>query len=86
MTPDPHALLDAFYATFTTPAGQTVLRHLRDTILYRPSYAPDPYQTAYHEGERGLVLSIVGTIRQAIALNAGQDPFAPLAILDDEEE
>lgn len=46
---------------FSLPQGQTVLRHLIKTYhVLKPSFVPgDPNGTAYQEGQRSVVLSIM---------------------------
>lgn len=54
---------------FETPQGQRVLAHLAKTsFVFDPTFVQgDPYQTALHEGQRRVVLSIMKFIHMDIA-------------------
>ena len=46
---------------FETPQGQRVLQHLAEqNFVFKPTFVGgDPHQTALHEGQRRVVLSIM---------------------------
>lgn len=53
-------LNDAYKAVFNTPDGDLVLKHLMKTFhVYRPSFSSDANVTAFKEGQRHVVLSIL---------------------------
>ena len=46
--------------TFTSKSGKNVLHDLMDAHqMLRPSFDPDPYRTAFREGERSVLLRIL---------------------------
>lgn len=50
----------AYHAVFDSPSGEQVLRHLVGISVTTTSHVPgDPYMTAFNEGRRHLVLSIL---------------------------
>lgn len=50
----------AYHAVFDSPAGEQVLRHLVGISVTTASHVPgDPFTTAFNEGRRHLVLSIL---------------------------
>ncbi len=50
----------AYHTVFDTPSGEEVLRHLVGISVTTLSHVPgDPYTTAFNEGRRHLVLSIL---------------------------
>ncbi len=55
-----------YIATFTSPQGQEVLKHLiRSCHVTKPTFTPgDPYQTAFKEGQRHVILSILSQINK----------------------
>lgn len=60
--------LDKAYAeTFTTGWGDQVLTDLQDTFhVYSPMFSIDPYALAFREGQRSVVLEIMGAIERGI--------------------
>jgi len=52
--------------TFSTGPGQVVLKDLRRQYCDTSSYTPgDPYETAFREGQRSVVLGILSELRQS---------------------
>jgi hypothetical protein len=51
-----------FNEVFKTPAGQRAFAALEAAYLNRQSYTGDPYETAFREGQRSVVLKIVESI------------------------
>lgn len=60
------ALHDAYRSVFDGPKGRIVLRHLckQANVLTSSFVAGDPHQTAFNEGERRIVLSILRFINR----------------------
>lgn len=58
---------ESYQNVFNTPDGERVLRHLMKVGgITKPSYvAGDPYTTAFNEGRRHLVLSILKFIHKS---------------------
>ena len=53
-------LNDAYKATFTSPDGDLVLKHLMKAFnVYKPTFTTDPATTAFREGQRHVVLSLL---------------------------
>lgn len=54
-------IAQAYRDVFSTPSGQLVLQHLAEhNFVMAPTFVGgDPYQTALHEGQRRVVLSIM---------------------------
>jgi hypothetical protein len=53
-------LNDAYRATFHTPDGDLVLRHLMKSFhVYRPTFSSNAAEAAFKEGQRHVVLSIL---------------------------
>jgi hypothetical protein len=52
---------EAYKSVFTTPEGEIVLAHLcKVNFVFTTTFVKgDPYQTALHEGQRRLTLSIL---------------------------
>lgn len=55
-----------YIATFESTSGRKVLQHLCQVgYVVKPSFvAGDPYTTAYNEGQRALVLSILRQVNK----------------------
>ena len=57
--------LENFYRiTFATNEGQEVLADLESAYYHRISYGKDPYETAYKEGQRSVILRINNLIKE----------------------
>lgn len=60
-------LTAAYQSTFSSVSGQEVLRHLVSISVTVPSHVPgDPYTTAFNEGRRHLVLSILRQLNRDV--------------------
>lgn len=60
-------LTAAYQSTFSTASGQEVLRHLVSVSVLTPSHVPgDPFTTAFNEGRRHLVLSILRQLNRDV--------------------
>lgn len=69
----------AYQRLFKTEDGQIVLKDLmRSCHFDQPSFDPDPYRTAFNEGERHLLLRILKTINS--------DPEQLLQLIKDNQE
>lgn len=51
-------LESALHACLSSASGETVRAHLQSAIE-SPSFDPDPYQTAFKEGQRALALKLL---------------------------
>jgi len=59
-------LAKIYAAGFNGPIGGAVLEDLRRRYFNRPSYVKgDPYETAYREGQRSVLISIFNLIAAA---------------------
>ena len=45
--------------TFDTPEGMKVIADLKTAYYKRGSYSKDPYETAYREGQRSVLIRIL---------------------------
>jgi hypothetical protein len=60
-----HSELVSFYKQcFSSPAGEQVLKDLESAYGNRLSYSKDPYDTAFKEGQRSLLLRIKSMITE----------------------
>lgn len=57
-------LQDYYRITFATNEGQQVLADLESAYYHRISYGNDPYETAYKEGQRSVILRILNLIKE----------------------
>ncbi len=56
--------IQQYQAVFRSAAGKVVLRHLMTKHgVLKSTFATDPYQTAYNEGQRAVVLEIMKTLK-----------------------
>jgi hypothetical protein len=55
---------NAVYSAFNTGDGKKVLDYLKKNHLLRSNFSSDPYQMAFWEGQRSIVLTIVNTIER----------------------
>lgn len=59
LTPERDRATQAAYRVFElSPDGQAVLADLCESYYDRVSFAPDPYTTAFNEGQRSVVAAI----------------------------
>lgn len=58
--PSVDEILAAYQRLFTSPDGQTVLADIAEHFGYqnRTLMAPDPYRTAFNEGQRSVAVHI----------------------------
>ncbi len=45
--------------TFTSSTGEEVLKDLVSAYYHRGSFSKDPYETAYKEGQRSVIIRIL---------------------------
>lgn len=57
-------LVTNYKQCFTSPAGVEVLKDLEAAYGNRSSFSSDPYQTAFKEGQRSMVLRILTMLRE----------------------
>jgi hypothetical protein len=50
--------------TFDTSEGKRVLADLQSAYYHRGSYSKDPYETAYREGQRSVIIRILNLIKE----------------------
>ena len=56
--------LQSDYETaFNTKEGERVLADLESAYYHRSSFSKDPYETAFNEGSRAVVVRILNLIR-----------------------
>ena len=57
--------LKKFYQiTFDSNEGQQVLADLKSAYYHRSSYDTCPYETAYKEGQRAVIIRIINLIKE----------------------
>ena len=56
-------LVSNYKECFTSPAGVKVLKDLEAAYGNRLSFNSDPYQTAFREGQRSMVLRVLTMIK-----------------------
>tara|TARA_A100000171_G_scaffold48601_1_gene56263 strand:+ start:606 stop:845 length:240 start_codon:yes stop_codon:yes gene_type:complete len=57
-------LVSNYKQCFTSPAGEQVLKDLDAAYGNRSSYSSNPYDTAYKEGQRSILLRIKSMIKE----------------------
>ena len=55
-----------YLTTFTTPEGERVLADLTSAYYHRSSFSKDPYQTAFKEGQRAVIVRILNLLKEDI--------------------
>jgi len=50
--------------TFESPEGLKVLADLKSAYYHRSSFKNDPYETAYREGQRSVLIRIINLIKE----------------------
>ena len=53
-----------YETTFSTKEGERVLADLESAYYHRSSFTKDPYETAFNEGSRAVVVRILNLIRR----------------------
>jgi|TARA_R100000742_G_C4176762_1_gene13224 hypothetical protein len=53
-----------YKTTFSTKEGERVLADLESAYYHRSSFTKDPYETAFNEGSRAVVVRILNLIRR----------------------
>jgi len=53
-----------YRTTFSTKDGERVLADLESAYYHRSSFSKDPYETAFNEGSRAVVVRILNLIRR----------------------
>ena len=57
-------LVGNYKQCFSSPAGERVLKDLEAAYGHRISYSANPYDTAFKEGQRSMVLRILTMLKQ----------------------
>jgi len=52
-----------YETTFSTKEGERVLADLESAYYHRSSFTKDPYETAFNEGSRAVIVSTLHLIR-----------------------
>ncbi len=52
-------LKKSYLVTFSSPEGAQVFADLKTAYYKRGSYSKDPYETAYREGQRSVLIRIL---------------------------
>ena len=52
-----------YKTTFSTKEGEKVLADLESAYYHRSSFTKDPYETAFNEGSRAVVVRILNLIK-----------------------
>lgn len=63
---------DSYKAVFDSPDGQRVMKHLcKHFNVTNPKFSTDPYLTAFKEGQRHVVMSILKYVNkdQSVLIN-----------------
>tara|TARA_R110002072_G_scaffold95277_1_gene210142 strand:+ start:135 stop:347 length:213 start_codon:yes stop_codon:yes gene_type:complete len=53
-----------YQTTFNTKEGERVLADLESAYYHRSSFTKDPYETAFNEGSRAVIVRILNLIRR----------------------
>ena len=57
-------LQNDYYATFKNKEGERVLADLESAYYDRISFNRDPYQTAFNEGQRAVIVRIKNLLKE----------------------
>ena len=55
-----------YLTTFTTPEGERVLADLTSAYYHRSYFSKDPYETAFKEGQRAVIVRILNLLKEDI--------------------
>jgi len=50
--------------TFASKEGETVLADLKSAYYHRSSYSNNPYETAYREGQRSVLIRVINLMKE----------------------
>ena len=53
-----------YQSTFDTKEGKRVLDDLKSAYYHRGSYQKDPYETAFREGQRSVIIRIINLMKE----------------------
>jgi|TARA_B100000035_G_scaffold311671_1_gene321652 hypothetical protein len=53
-----------YQGTFDTKEGKRVLDDLKSAYYHRGSYQKDPYETAFREGQRSVIIRIINLMKE----------------------
>ena len=53
-----------YQTTFNTKEGERVLADLESAYYHRSSFSKDPYETAFKEGQRAVIVRILNLLKE----------------------
>ncbi len=53
-----------YRGTFSTQEGERVLADLTSAYYHRSSFSKDPYETAFKEGQRAVIVRILNLLKE----------------------
>mgnify|MGYP003655321819 CR=1 FL=1 len=53
-----------YMTCFDTSEGKRVLEDLVSAYYHRESFTPDPYSTAYREGQRSVIIRLINLMKE----------------------
>jgi len=53
-----------YRGTFNTQEGERVLADLTSAYYHRSSFSKDPYETAFKEGQRAVIVRILNLLKE----------------------
>jgi hypothetical protein len=53
-----------YLITFSTQEGERVLADLQSAYYHRSSFSRDPYETAFKEGQRAVIVRILNLLKE----------------------
>ncbi len=53
-----------YKTTFSTKEGERVLADLESAYYHRSSFSKDPYETAFKEGQRAVIVRILNLLKE----------------------
>jgi hypothetical protein len=53
-----------YFITFSSKEGERVLADLTSAYYHRSSFSKDPYETAFKEGQRAVIVRIINLLKE----------------------
>lgn len=53
-----------YLVTFSSKEGERVLADLTSAYYHRSSFSKDPYETAFKEGQRAVIVRIINLLKE----------------------
>jgi hypothetical protein len=53
-----------YQITFSSKEGERVLADITSAYYHRSSFKNDPYETAYREGQRSVIIRVINLIKE----------------------